>query len=165
MRANERRSATDARARHIASTMRAARVASGGGARRDATRAFGRETKRDAPRTRLERAMDDARNAKTMASRDERSTDRLTTTTTTTTVGIARVSRERKTRSGRVKDRLAMRATPASAQAAATAVKVRRRRRDAATRDERTTRADDETRRLTKARRDGRGWGRRAARR
>merc|ERR1712216_970165 len=37
--------------------------------------------------------------------------------------GIARVSRERKTRSGRVKDRLAMRATPASAQAAATAGK------------------------------------------
>ena len=39
MRVNERRSATDARARHIASTMRAALVASGGGARRDATRA------------------------------------------------------------------------------------------------------------------------------
>ena len=39
MRVNERRSATDAAERHIASTMRAARVASGGGARRDATRA------------------------------------------------------------------------------------------------------------------------------
>jgi len=165
MRVNERRSATDAAERHIASTMRAARVASGGGARRDATRA----TRAKPSATRRARASNarsnDARHAKTMASRDERSTDRLTTTTTTTTIGIARASRERKTRDGRVKDRLAMRATPASAQAAATAVKVRRRRRDAATRDARTTRADDETRRLTKARRDGRGWGRRAARR
>ena len=164
MRVNERPSATDARAPHRVDHARGARRERWRCAtRRDARDA--RETKRDAPRTRLERAMDDARNAKTMASRDERSTDRLTTTTTTTTIGIARVSRERKTRDGRVKDRLAMRATPASAQAAATAVKVRRRRRDAATRDERTTRADDETRRLTKARRDGRGWGRRAARR
>ena len=164
MRVNERRSATDARAEsHRVDHARGARRERWRCAtRRDARDA--RETKRDATRARLERAMDDARNAKTMASRDERSTDRLTTTTTTT-IGIARVSRERKTRSGRVKDRLAMRATPASAQAAATAVKVRRRRRDAATRDERTTRADDETRRLTKARRDGRGWGRRAARR
>ena len=164
MRVNERPSATDARAPHRVDHARGARRERRRCAtRRDARDA--RETKRDATRARLERAMDDARNAKTMASRDERSTDRLTTTTTTTTIGIARVSRERKTRSGRVKDRLAMRATPASAQAAATAVKVRRRRRDAATRDERTTRADDETRRLTKARRDGRGWGRRAARR
>ena len=39
MRVNERRSATDAAERHIASTMRAARVASGGGARRDAPNA------------------------------------------------------------------------------------------------------------------------------
>ena len=56
MRVNERRSATDARALHIASTMRAAPVASGGGARRDATRATKRVTKRDATRARLERA-------------------------------------------------------------------------------------------------------------
>ena len=47
MRVNERLSATDARARHIASTMRAALVASGGGARRDATRAT-RARSRDA---------------------------------------------------------------------------------------------------------------------
>ena len=60
MRVNERLSATDARARHIASTMRAALVASGGGARRDATRETKRETERDATRARLERAMDDA---------------------------------------------------------------------------------------------------------
>ena len=64
MRVNERLSATDARARHIASTMRAALVASGGGARRDATRATRakpnatrrarNQTRRDAraPRTR-----------------------------------------------------------------------------------------------------------------
>ena len=55
MRVNERLSATDARARHIASTMRAALVASGGGARRDATARRARnQARRDAraPRTR-----------------------------------------------------------------------------------------------------------------
>ena len=52
MRVNERPSATDARARHSASTMRAALVASGGGARRDATRA----TRAKPNATRLERA-------------------------------------------------------------------------------------------------------------
>ena len=65
MRVNERRSATDAAERHIASTMRAARVASGGGARRDATRA----TRAKPSATRQTRAScassDDARNAKT----------------------------------------------------------------------------------------------------
>ena len=71
MRVNERPSATDARARHIAPDH--AR-----GARRErwrcATRCDARdarETKRDATRARLERAMDDARNAKTMASRGD----------------------------------------------------------------------------------------------
>ena len=56
MRVNERRSATDAAARHIASTMRAARVASGGGARRDATRATRAKPCATRRPSRLERA-------------------------------------------------------------------------------------------------------------